>query len=86
MGLDTIEFLMHAEKAFDIKITDAEAGEVTTIGQFSALCHSKIKQKSAAYLTEEDVFLKLCQILQQHYGVTQPIQREHLIVKDLGLD
>ena len=45
MGLDTVEFLMHAEKAFDIKITNAEAGGVVTMGQFSTLCYHKIKQK-----------------------------------------
>ena len=85
MGLDTVEFLLHAEKEFDIKITDAEAGEIYTVGQFSRLCQQKLKPSNV--MDEEEVFTKLKQILQQHFlHGNAEIKREDLIVKDLGLD
>lgn len=42
MGLDTVEFLMYAEKEFDIKITNEEAGSIYTVGVFSARCLQKL--------------------------------------------
>jgi acyl carrier protein len=85
MGLDTVEFLMYAEKEFDITITDAEAGEIYTLGQFSRLCQQKLKPNNA--MNEEQVFNKLKQILHQHFlSADVEISREDLIIKDLGLD
>lgn len=87
MGLDTVEFLLHAEKAFDIKISDEEAGNIFTVGEFSALCHKKLALKPSNNMNEEQVFLTLKQILHQHFAVTNiEISRNHLIVKDLGLE
>ena len=85
MGLDTVEFLLHAEKEFDIKITYAEAGEIYTVGQFSRLCQKKLKPSNL--MDEEEVFTRLKQILHQHFlNDNAEIKREDLIVKDLGLD
>ena len=85
MGLDTVEFLLYAEKEFDIKITDAEAGEIYTVGQFSRLCQKKLKLSDL--MDEEQVFTRLKQILYQHFlNADAEIKREDLIVKDLGLD
>lgn len=87
MGLDTVEFLMHAEKEFDITITDAEAGEIYTVDQFSKLCHQKILQKPNSTLSEEQVFESLKRILLLHFlSKNAKIKREDLIVKDLGLN
>jgi acyl carrier protein len=85
VGLDTVEFLLYAEKGFDIKISDAEASEVATMGEFTKLCHSKLKPDNA--MDEEQVFTKLKQILHKHFlNANTEIKREDLIVKDLGLD
>ena len=86
MGLDTVEFLMLAEKEFGIKITDAEAGEIYTVGQFTRLCHTKLNEKSNNNYDEAHVFIKLSQILRERFGIKRPIKREDLIVKDLQLD
>ena len=87
MGLDTVEFLLYTEKEFDIKISDAEAGEVYTLGQFSRLCHAKLLIKPNNMMNEEQVFTRLKQILHKHFLKTVAvIKREDLIVKDLGLD
>ena len=87
MGLDTVEFLLYAEKEFDIKISDAEAGEIYTLGQFSRLCHAKLLIKPSNTIDEEQVFTRLTQILHKHFLKTDAaIKREDLIVKDLGLD
>ena len=83
MGLDTVEFLLYAEKEFDIKISDDEAGSVTTMGEFTRLCHQKLKSG----LDDEQVFTRLKAILHQHFvDANLEIKREHAIVKDLGLD
>ena len=85
MGLDTVEFLLYAEKEFDIKISDTEAGKVATMVEFSRLCHSKLKPNNA--MDEVQVFAKLKQILHKHFlSADTEIKREDLIVKDLGLD
>lgn len=87
MGLDAIEFLMHAEKEFDINITDAEAGEIYTVGQFSRLCHAKLQLKPNNTIDEEQVFTGLKQILRKHFlNADAKITRDDLIVKDLRLD
>lgn len=87
MGLDTVEFLLYAEKAFDIKISDEEAGNIATVGEFSALCHQKLAMKPNNNIDEEQVFLTLKQILRQHFSISNiEINRNHLIVKDLGLE
>ncbi len=87
MGLDTVEFLLYAEKEFDIKITDEEAGEIYTIGQFSRLCHAKLLIKPNNTFDEEQVFTRLKQILHKHFlNANAIIKREDLIVKDLGLE
>ena len=67
MGLDTVEFLLYAEKEFDIKITDEEASNIFTVGEFSALCHQKIALAPSNHMNEEHVFLKLKEILHQHF-------------------
>ncbi len=85
MGLDTVEFLIYAEKSFDIKISDAEAGEIYTMGQFSRLCHKKILAKGSN-TSESEVFAALCKILHKKFAIQKPIHREDLIVKDLGLE
>ena len=86
MGLDTVEFLLYAEKEFDIKITDAEAGEIYTVGQFSRLCHAKLQLKQNNTIDEEQVFTTLKQILHTHFlNKDVNIKRDDLIVKDLGL-
>jgi hypothetical protein len=85
VGLDTVEFLLYAEKEFDIKISDAEAGDTETVGQFSQLCHRKLTPSNA--MDEEQVFAKLKQILLKHFlNADTIIKREDLIVKGLGLD
>ncbi len=87
MGLDTVEFLLYAEKEFDIKITDEEAGEIYTIGQFSRLCHAKLLIKPNNTFDEEQVFTRLKQILHKQFlNANAIIKREDLIVKDLGLE
>ena len=87
MGLDTVEFLMYAEKEFDIQITNAEAGEIDTIGQFSLLCHTKLLMKPNNMIDEDEVFTRLKQILYKHFlNANTAINRADSIVKDLRLD
>lgn len=50
MGLDTVELLLTVEEAFNIKITDAEAAEMRTVG---ALNHFIAKQVAMRASTPE---------------------------------
>lgn len=87
MGLDTVEFLMYAEKEFDIKITNEKAGSIYTVGVFSARCLQKLALKANNRMDKEQVFLKLKEILHQHFiNPKTVITRNHLIVKELGLE
>ena len=87
MGLDTVEFLLYAEKEFDIQITDAQAGEIDTIGQFSRLCHAKLQSKPNNTIDEEAVFTRLKQILHKHFlNANTVINRADSITKDLHLE
>jgi acyl carrier protein len=87
VGLDTVEFLLYAEKELGIKITDEDEGNIYTVGEFSALCCSKLQLQLTNDLNEEQVFFRLKQILRKHFVNSDvEITRKHLIVKDLGLD
>ena len=46
MGLDTVEIVLWAEKEFSIAITDADAGEVSTVGDFSQLIYNLLLIKN----------------------------------------
>lgn len=87
MGLDTVEFLLHAEKELGIKITDEEASKILTVGDFSALCYQKLILKPNNHLNEAQIFSILQRILQENFvNPSTEIKREHFIVKDLCLE
>ena len=79
--------MLYAEKEFGIKITDEEAGEVYTVGEFSAPCYSKLQLQPTNDLNEEQVFLSLKQILRKHFlNSDTEITRKQLIVNDVSLN
>lgn len=86
MGLDIVEFLMLAEKEFGITITDAEAGEIYTVGQFSSLCHAKLQADPDNNIDEPQVFSVLVQILREKFSIKKSVKREDLIVNYLRMD
>ena len=87
MGLEIVEFIMHTEKKFDLKISNDEASRTLTVGAFTKLCHQKLYLKPNNTSTEEDVFVAIKQILHEHFAIDENIiRREHFFVSDLGLE
>ena len=89
MGLDTVEIVLWAEKAFGITISDADAGKVCTIGDFSLLNHRLMLAKNSLKNTtnEEEIYNKIKALLIEQYAVKEnQISREARFIKDLSLD
>ena len=89
MGLDTVEVILWAEKEFGIAITDAEAGEARTVGDFSLLIyHSMLAQHGLKNTTkEETIYNKIKALLVKQYLVKESqINRDATFVKDLRLE
>ena len=89
MGLDTVEVTLWAEKEFGIAITDAEAGEVSTVGDFSILIYHLTLAKHGLNNTtnEEIIYNKIKTLLIEQYLVKESqINRDATFVKDLRLE
>ena len=44
-SLDTVELIMEFERVFDIKITDEDGGQISTVGDAIAYVENKLSQK-----------------------------------------
>ena len=89
MGLDTVEIILWAEKEFDIAITDAEAGEVSTVGDFSLLIYNLMLAKYGLKNTtnEDIIFNKIKALLIKQYLIKESqIGRNAKLVQDLRLE
>ena len=89
MGLDTVEIVLWAEKEFSIAITDADAGEVSTVGDFSQLIYNLLLIKNGLKnsINEEIVYNKIKTLLIKQYLVKESqINRNAKFIADLRLD
>ena len=89
MGLDTVEIILWAEKEFDIAITDAEAGEVSTVGDFSLLIyHLMLAKYGLKNTTNEDIiYNKIKALLIKQYLIKESqIGRNAKFLQDLRLE
>ena len=89
MGLDTVEIVLWAEKEFGIAITDADAGEVSTVGDFSQLIYNLLLIKNGLKnsINEEIVYNKIKTLLIKQYLVKESqINRNVTFIADLRLD
>ena len=89
MGLYTVEMLLWAEKEFGIAITDADAGEVSTVGDFSLLIYHLMLAKHGLKSTvnEETIYNKIKALLIKQYLVKEnQISRDAKFVQDLRLE
>ena len=92
MGMDTVELLVEIEDYFEINITNIEAENIETVGDFQQCILDKLRnQKSintnTPYYEAGDVFEILKQIIHQKLSVPlskiTPFAR---ITYDLGID
>ena len=89
MGLDTVEVILWAEKEFGIAITDADAGKVSTVGDFSSLIYQLTLAKHGLNNTTnvEIIYNKIKTLLIEQYLVKESqINRDATFVKDLLLE
>ena len=89
MGLDTVEIVLWAEKEFGIAITDADAGEVSTVGDFSQLIYNLLLIKNGLKnsINEEIIYNKIKTLLIKQYLVKESqINRNAKFIADLRLD
>ena len=89
MGLDSVEIILWAEKEFGIAITDVDAGEVSTVGDFSLLINQLLLAKHGLKNTtsEDIIYNKIKTLLITQYAVKESqINRNAKLIKDLRLE
>ncbi len=88
MGLEAVETILWAEDEFGVKISDAEAGEIRTVGEFSLLIHHKLVLKQGFVSpSEQAVFERIKAYLVSYLKINpSDIHRASEFVKDLGFD
>lgn len=89
MGLDTVEFVMRAEKEFGLKLLDEEVSLISTVGEFADLIHQKLLVKHGLKHcpSNEAVFEIIKKLLfeeQKIFG--DRISRNSRFVDDLHMD
>jgi len=84
MGLDSVELLVEIENEFQIEISNIEAENIITIGDFHKTISRKINLTNT---TEEAIFQKLRAVVSDKAGFDiDEIHYHTRIVDDLGLD
>ncbi len=88
MGLDTVEFVLWAEREFQIDIPDKEAEHILTVGQFSTYAHRKLLVKHGfKAMPEHEVFERIKRHLISAFKVApEKVNYDSHFVKDLKLD
>jgi acyl carrier protein len=70
MGLDIVEMVMEIEEAFDIRIADDEAAQITTLGRLHSCIHQKRRSRGTwDYCPSSRAFYRLRRALAEEFGV-----------------
>ncbi len=87
MGLDAVETILWAEKEFEIDISDSDAANIVTVGQFSIYIHNKLLMKQGfKALSEKIVFERVKTFLVTQFDIKPEwITREVEFAADLGM-
>lgn len=88
MGLDTVEFILWAEKHYEISIPDEDASGIITVGEFCHYIAARLAAKRGfSAPCQRVIFDEVTHELINSYGVNPALITEHArFVKDLGLD
>ena len=82
MGLDIVEMVMEVEKAFAVRIPDADAARLETVGQLFAYL-----QEHAPLARQPDAWERFQTVLAHEIGVPRgEIRPEASFVRDLRMD
>jgi acyl carrier protein len=69
MGLDTVELILSAEELFDIVITDEDASEVITVGDFHSLIVRQLRAANRPSVNDSIVMDQLRTLICHHLAV-----------------
>ena len=86
MGLDTVEFVLEAEKHFGVSISDEAAAKTETVGQFVQLIYD-LRDKTSKPLAHDEVCRQVQSIIVEQFAI--PVEKIVLtarFIEDLGLD
>jgi acyl carrier protein len=89
MGLDTVEFVILAEKEFDLKLPDDEVSLVATVGEFTDLIHQKLMTKHGlkSYPSQDEIYNIIKNLLIKKFATPEAkISRNARFVDDLQMD
>ncbi len=89
MGLETVEFVILAEKEFELKLPDDEVGLVTTVGEFTDLIHHKLMSKHGlkSYPSQDEIYNIIKNLLIKQFATPEAkISRNARFVDDLEMD
>lgn len=88
MGLDIVEFVMWAEKEFEIENPDKDAEKILMVGEFSKYVHRKLSDMHGSSATPEaEIFDRIKKFLVIEFRIApDKINHGSYFVKDLRLD
>lgn len=88
MGLDTVEFILWAEREFEIEIPDRDTETILTVGQFTNYVHQKLFDVDSTKATSEtEIFERIRNYFVAEFKIApEKISRSSTFIKDLGLD
>ncbi len=88
MGLDAVEFVLWAEKEFQVEIPDKDAETIFTVGMFSAYIHQKLTARDGfKALSEQHTYNRIKEHIVSEFKISpEDIRRDSRFIKDLGFD
>lgn len=86
MGLDTVELVMAVEEEFDLKISDADAARLSSVGGMQDYVMQTLRQRGTP-VDEQEVWKRLKALIVFQLGVRpDEVKREAEFVRDLKAD
>ncbi|MDK1286318.1 hypothetical protein [Pseudoalteromonas umbrosa] len=86
MGLEILEIRMWAEERFSLKISNKEAREISTVGEFAQYISANSKPAFHPHSDYEAVYDMLVDLLVSKYNIPrESIVETSLLYADLGL-
>ena len=89
MGLDTVEFVILAEKEFGLQLPNNEVSLVATVGNFTDLIHQKLIVKNGLKpcQSQDEIYSIIKNLLIKQFATPEAkITRDARFVDDLNMD
>ena len=73
MGLDGVELIMNIENKFDIKVSDEEACQTTTVGKMYQRVLDKVRVSNTGQCSSQKAFYSLRKVLMVNLGIEKQV-------------